>query len=183
MSDQNVPALPPDWLETIAKHLKSEARTKDRATEEMLRIQTTKVDEGATLPLMYYLRSGDKQQQHDSAKALGYIAKTGALTGKQKEDVRLCLLDVLQNKVIVPGVAFAAFEALERVDSDMFYSLVMKLYEDYVAKREQDKVDAVINGKTTMQETKKATERTVVNQTNVTNNPGFINLESNKKEG
>lgn len=120
MPESPVPSIPEDWLEAIARHIQVDAKSKDHATDEMLRVQNNKIQENAMLPLIHYLKTGDKQQQHDAAKALGYIARTGALTNKQRDEVKTYLLEIVKNATLSPGVAFAVLEALERVDPDAF---------------------------------------------------------------
>lgn len=188
MSDTPVPSIPEDWLEAIARHIQVDAKSKDHATDEMLRVQNDKIQENAMLPLIHYLQRGDKQQQHDAAKALGYIAKTGAFTAKQRDDVKVYLLDIVKNATLSPGVAFAVLEALERVDPDAFWSLLMRWYESYTAARDKAKIDELLQNKgvpaTSVKPTETAKEpETERSATTVSMNSTFKNLDSRKKEG
>lgn len=188
MPESPVPSIPEDWLEAIARHIQVDAKSKDHATDEMLRVQNNKIQENAMLPLIHYLKTGDKQQQHDAAKALGYIARTGALTNKQRDEVKTYLLEIVKNATLSPGVAFAVLEALERVDPDAFWSLLMKWYESYIAARDKSKIDELLQNRGVPAASVPPPEaaKTAVSEperpsTTVTTSPAFKNLDAHKK--
>ena len=132
VSRKEVAQSQPDWLDKIISHVAEDDRTqildKDQRTANLLKDTKAKVHSSAILPLLQYIRSGDKTQQHDAAKAIGYMAKCGALNAQQKLEVKAFLIKTLQTDELSMGVAFAILEALERIDIDSFWTLVVGWY-------------------------------------------------------
>ena len=91
----------------------------------------TQVQEGVEA-IVNVLRTGSHQQRYDAAKAIGYIARTGLLTAKNKLDCQNAISDILINEQPGISLAFALLEALQRVSEDAFWSLVISWYSQSV---------------------------------------------------
>lgn len=72
--------------------------------------------------------NSDKSVRHDAAKAVGYLARIGALNAEQKILFKNTLSEAILNSPPPVSIAFAMLEALERVDPDAFWSMVMSWY-------------------------------------------------------
>lgn len=82
--------------------------------------------------LLNVLRTGSSQQRHDAAKAVGYIARTGLLPTRLKEEARTVIEDILVNEHPPISTAFALIESLNRVDENAFWSIVLSWYSQAV---------------------------------------------------
>lgn len=117
-SRQNVGKEELEWLQ----------RNDGNTTSSLLKSHYIKMRSESVIPLLHNIKNGDKQQQHDSAKALGYIAKSGVLTTQQKLEIKVFLVELLVAGDLSISVAFAILEALERIDPDAFWQLVIGWY-------------------------------------------------------
>lgn len=120
------------WLREIIDSMYDEdgrpRAPKKNTTSSLLKSQGIKMNSQSVLPLLHYIKEGDKHQQHDAAKALGYMSRSGAMTASQKLEARVFLTEILQKPFLTIGVAFAILEALERIDPDAFWTMVMGWY-------------------------------------------------------
>lgn len=82
--------------------------------------------------LLSTLRLGTPSQRHDAAKAIGYIFKIGQVSEARRVEAKNVLIDVLSNEYPTMTNAFAMLEALERVDTDAFWTLIMGWYGSHV---------------------------------------------------
>lgn len=78
--------------------------------------------------LLSLLRLGTPNQKHDAAKALGYIGKLGQMSAGFKIEAKNVITDILTNEYPSLTNAFAMLEALERIDNDAFWTLIMSYY-------------------------------------------------------
>ena len=126
----------PEWLRAVIENVSQEKAAEKQTTSNLLKSRGLTMRSEALLPLFHSLKHGDKEEQHDAAKAIGYVAKTGSMTTDQRFKTKAFLITHLQEeKDLSLGVAFAILEALERVDSDAFWTLVMGWYGMYQRKQ------------------------------------------------
>lgn len=136
-----------DWLDKIAAEVdannaaanvvepKSLSEPGKNTTSRLLKDQHLKMQTDNVLPLLHYIKNGTPDQQKDAGKALGYIARTGVLTTSQKLEIRAFITDIINSQVLTVGVAFVLLEALERIDPDAFWTLVMGWYGSFMKSR------------------------------------------------
>lgn len=130
----------PEWLQKIISSINKREGIGGNTTSSLLKSHHMKMKTESVLPLLHYIKSGDKEQQHDAAKAIGYIAKAGAMTTSQKLEMKAFLTDVLHKGDLSLGVAFAILEALERIDPDAFWQLIMGWYGMSLRKQEDKRI-------------------------------------------
>lgn len=78
--------------------------------------------------LIRAIESGDRERQKNAAKAIGYLALADVINAKERLELKQTLIDRLADSSTPISSAFNMLEALERVDAEHFWTLVMAWY-------------------------------------------------------